>query len=140
MYAALAAIQRARAAERLYLRGAPPRVVVDLARVRLSGKDKGDPAARTPRASPDGTRTFQLQRLAHAIALLPRDGAAAVDSLIVLRLAVAAARPAAASALEAAIADLRSARDATASLLRARRALDDAMIARDSLPAWGGVR
>ncbi|MFN8670430.1 MAG: hypothetical protein U0164_24850 [Gemmatimonadaceae bacterium] len=140
MYAALAAIQRARAAERLYLRGAPPRVVVDLARVRLAGKDKGDPAARTPRLSPDGARAPQLQRFARALALLPRDGAAAVDSLIVLRLAVADARPTAAAALEAAIADLRSARDATAALLRARRALDDAMVARDSLPAWGGVR
>ncbi|MCC6930600.1 MAG: hypothetical protein IT359_16550 [Gemmatimonadaceae bacterium] len=140
MYAALAAIQRARAAERLYLRGAPPRVVVDLARVRLAGKGTGDPSPRTPRAASAGSRRPQLQRFARALALLPNDGAAAVDSLIILRLAVADARPAAASALEAAIAELRSARDATASLLRARRALDDAMVTGDSIPPWGGVR
>ena len=35
---ALAAIQRARNAERLYLRGKAPTVIVDIAKVRLAGK------------------------------------------------------------------------------------------------------
>src|SRR5690606_397328 len=41
MERAIAALQAARAAERIYLRGRPATVVVDLARVRLSGKDEG---------------------------------------------------------------------------------------------------
>ncbi len=140
MYVALRAIQRARAAERLYLRGTPPRVVVDLAKVRLQGKDKGTPSARTPRVATDAMRAPLLARFARAIDVLARDASSGVDSLIVLRLAVADRLPAAASALEGAIGDVRASRDATASLLRARRALDDALVIRDSLPAWGNVR
>ena len=52
----------ARSAERLYLRGTPPRVVVDLARVRLTGKDKGTPGARTPRLATDAARRPLLER------------------------------------------------------------------------------
>lgn len=140
MYVALRAIQRARAAERLYLRGTPPRVVVDLAKVRLQGKDKGTPSARTPRVAADANRAPLLARFARAIDVLARDASAGVDSLIVLRLAVADRLPAAATALEGAIGDVRASRDATASLLRARRALDDALVIRDSLAAWGSVR
>lgn len=140
MYVALAAIQRARAAERLYLRGAPPRVVVDLARVRLAGKERGAPGARTPRAPLDAARAPLLARFARALDALARDAAGGVDSLIVLRLAVADRLPAAAGALEAAIGDLRASRDATASLLRARRTLDEALATRDAIPAWEGAR
>lgn len=140
MYVALAAIQRARAAERLYLRGAPPRVVVDLARVRLAGKERGAPGARTPRAPLDAARAPLLARFAGALDALARDAAGGVDSLIVLRLAVADRLPVAAGALEAAIGDVRASRDATASLLRARRALDEALAMRDSIPAWEGAR
>lgn len=140
MYAALAAIQRARAAERLYLRGAPPRVVVDLARVRLAGKERGAPAGRSPRPRLDEARAPLLARFGRALDALGRDAAAGVDSLLVLRLAVADRMPAAASALEAAIGDLRASRDATSSLVRARRALDDALVSRDALPPWGGAR
>ena len=46
MKRAIEALQRARAAERIYLRGRPPRVVIDLARVRGTGKDEGAPASR----------------------------------------------------------------------------------------------
>jgi hypothetical protein len=140
MYVALAAIQRARAAERIYLRGAPPRVVVDLAKVRLQGKDKGAPSARTPRLALDASRAAVLARFGRALDVLERDATAGVDSLIVLRLAVADRRPLAAEALEQAVTALRGSRDATDALLRARRALDDALVARDSLDAWGSVR
>ena len=137
MYVALAAIQRARAAERLYLRGAPPRVVVDLARVRLAGTERGVPGARTPRARLDAARAPLVARFGRALDALERNPAAGVDSLIVLRLAVADRLPAAAGALEAAIGALRASGDATSLLLRARRALDDAPVARDDIPAWG---
>lgn len=139
MYRALAAIQRARAAERLYLRGAPPRVVVDLARVRLQGKDTGTPAARLARPARDSARGPLLARFGRAVDALatPASAGAGIDSLIVLRLAVADRLPAAAQALEAAIGALRASRVATEELRRARRALDDALVAGDSLPAWG---
>ena len=140
MYIALAAIQRARAAERLYLRGAPPRVVVDLARVRLQGKEPGSPGARSPRQPIDLARAGALARFGAALDELTRDPAAGVDSLIVLRLAVAERLPAAAAALEGAIAAVRASRNATDALRRARRALDDGLVATDTLPAWGGAR
>jgi hypothetical protein len=49
MRAALAAIQRARSAERIYLRGKPPVVVIDVAKVRLAGKDQGQSNVRAVR-------------------------------------------------------------------------------------------
>ena len=140
MYAALAAIQRARAAERLYLRGAPARVVVDLARVRLQGREKGSPGERTPRQPLDPARALVLARYGRALELLARDPSSGIDSLIVLRLAVAERRPVAARALEVAIGELRTSRDATAALRRVRRALEDALVAGDALGAWGTVR
>ncbi len=137
MYLALAAIQRARAAERLYLRGAPPRVVVDLAKVRMQGKDKGTPNARQPRAALDPYRGAMLRRFAAALDVLESSPVAGVDSLLVLRLAVADRNAQAASALERAIDALRTSRDATAALLGARRALDDDFASADSLARWG---
>ncbi|MEP7380405.1 MAG: hypothetical protein ABI910_01895 [Gemmatimonadota bacterium] len=140
MYAALAAIQRARTAERLYLRGAPPRVVVDLARIRMQGKDKGTPDLRRPRAPLDPFHREALRRFAAALTTLEQTPTAGVDSLIVLRLAVADRRPAAATALEGAITELRASRDATALLLLVRRALDDDIVSVDTLSRWGSVR
>jgi hypothetical protein len=142
MYAALAAIQRARAAERLYLRGAPAPVVVDLTKVRLQGKDKGDPGRRTPRSTLDEGRRQALQRFAQAIELLVPDAGRTrgIDSLLVLRLDVAAYDAAAAGALEGAIDALRAGRDATQSLIQARRLIDRNFVARDSLGGWGTVR
>lgn len=137
MYLALAAIQRARAAERLYLRGAPPRVVVDLAKVRMQGKDKGSPAARQRRAPLDPYRGALVRRFAAALDVLEASPGGGIDSLLVLRLAVADRNPRAASALERAITALRGSRDATAALLGARRALDDDFASADSLARWG---
>ena len=140
MYRALAAIQRARSAERLYLRGTPPRIVIDLQRVRMQGKERGAPVSRSPRLPLDTARDVVLARFGTVIAALVRDPRGGVDSLIVLRLAVVERHPAAASALESATDELRAGRDATASLLRARRALDGGLMVHDVLPAWGGVR
>lgn len=142
MRAALDAIQRARAAERLYLRGRAPRVVIDEARVRLAGKrDEMAPGARNPRAS--GLNELLLQR-ARFSAVLQQLGAedagatrAAMDTLMVLRIDVLAENPSLAAALATALADLRSGRDATSALLLARRALDGAPT-RGRHPAWSG--
>ena len=137
MYAALAAIQKARAAERLYLRGIPPRVVIDLARVRLQGKEHGSDAVRTARKPIDTERRTALDRL-HA-ALASGQGSAAADSLLLIRLSLVGQWPAAAQTFDALIADLRAGRDATSSLLAVRRALDATTSVRDSLLSWGHI-
>jgi hypothetical protein len=124
MYAALAAIQRARQAERIYLRGKPPKVVVDLARVRMSGKDKGTGSTRTPRPPLDPRRAARVARFLNAAAMLDSAPAAAIDTLLVLRVDALDADPPAARALGAALAELRAGRDATGALVRARRALE----------------
>ncbi len=127
MRAALAAIQKARAAERLYLRGRPPKVVLDINRIRLQGKREGvDPVARGPRASALAATRARQARFDAALALLSRgaDGAAAaVDTLTMLRVDVLVGEPGLAAALGAAIEDLRAGRDATATLRAARREL-----------------
>jgi hypothetical protein len=125
MRAALAAIQKARAAERLYLRGRPPKIVLDIGRIRLSGKREGiDPAARGPRSSAVAALLARQERFHTALALLGGDSAsAAVDSLMLLRVDALVDQPALSAALATAIDDLRAGRDATATLQSARRAL-----------------
>ena len=138
MYAALAAIQRARTTERLYLRSRPTVAAVDIARVRLQGTETGTPSDRRPRAA-DPLRRAALDRFAAALALLPRDAGAAADSLLLLRLELVGSDRAAASAVGDAAAALRSGREATAALLAARRALEGGVAVIDSLGAWSRV-
>ena len=139
MKAALAAIQRARAAERLYLRGRPPKIVLDIARIRLSGRKDGiDPAPRSSRASAVAATLARQARFSSALVLLSRDSAAAaIDSLTLLRVDALTEQPVVAAALSAAISDLRAGRDATASLRSARRALTGAPQAGAS-SRWSG--
>ncbi|MEX2179607.1 MAG: hypothetical protein WD801_12905 [Gemmatimonadaceae bacterium] len=76
MRVALEAIQRARAAERLYLRGRPPNIVIDLPRVRLSGKREGiDPGGRGQRSSAVAPALARRERFLTAIDLLTSDPA-----------------------------------------------------------------
>ncbi|MBU6365387.1 MAG: hypothetical protein KJT01_04195, partial [Gemmatimonadetes bacterium] len=77
MRRALAAIERARAAERVYLRGRPPTVIVDVARVRLAGRERGQTAARTPREALAPVDARRAARLVAAAVLAARDAAAA---------------------------------------------------------------
>ena len=80
MRLALAALQRARQAERIYLRGRPPAVVVDVARARLQGKTHGEDNARTPRPPTDRPRRSARSALERALRLLAAErsrGAAA---------------------------------------------------------------
>ena len=139
MYAALAAIQRARAAERLYLRGKTPTVVLDLAKIRLAGARDGVAAApRSPRTPLDALGG-SAARLDAALRQLTTTPAAAVDSLLILRAAVLGDAPALAVALGTAIDSLRAGRDATAVLLQARRLVSPAPVATVGLPAWSGA-
>lgn len=141
MRRALAAIERARQAERLYLRGRPPQVVIDVAKIRLTGKDKGAPSLRSPHASVDSSRVALDARLLRAAELNTRSTAALLDSLLVLRIDALPVAPAFATALSDAVAAVRrnDGAAATLALERARRALDGAPMARDSLSRWGLV-
>ena len=139
MYAALSAIQRARQAERIYLRGRPATVVVDIAKVRLAGKRDGvAPAARTPRTADDAATARRAARFDAAFERLVADQPGAVDSLLVLRSELLTDAPRVAAPLGLAIDALRRGRDATAPLVQARRALLGASEARVGLSAWGG--
>ena len=139
MRRALDAIQRARQAERIYLRGRAPAVVVDLARVRLTGKETGTDATRSPRAPADPAAARRAERLAAAMTLAGSDPAAAVDSLVMLRVESLDVAPGFAAALGSAIDALRERRDASALLARVRRAAEGSLRVGTGLGAWSGV-
>lgn len=136
MRQALEAIERARAASRLYLRGRPPVVIIDLAKVRMTGKDVGAPGVRAVRAPLPVPAIAREARLLSAAALTTTNSAAARDSLAVLRLESLKDAPAFAEALSAVLdAFARGAgADVTAPFLRARRALGG--VARVPSVAW----
>ena len=122
MRLALAAIQRARNAERLYLRGKAPVVIVDVNKVRLAGKrDDATSSARLPRAALDSSSERRAQRFDEALNLLATNPSAAIDSLLALRVDALESAPAFAAALAPAIGALRAGHDATDDLVRARR-------------------
>ncbi len=137
MQHAIEALQRARAAERIYLRGRPPRVVVDLNRVRLAGKDEARPEARVPRAAMDPARAARLARFDLALGVVARDPAAAADSLLLIRVSLPNEERAAALTLDAAAIALRKGGEVTMQLVAARRALVQDPPRRAPLSAWG---
>lgn len=137
MERAIAALQRARAAERVYLRGRPPDVVVDLARVRLAGKNEGDPTTRSARPNADPLRAERLARFDAALGVVSTDAAAAADSLLLLRVTLPDEERAAILALDAAATALRRGGDVTLALANARRALVAQPPRRSALAGWG---
>jgi len=143
MRRALAAIEKARQAERLYLRGRAPQVVIDIDKARLKGKDKGSSSTRPGGAFTAGDSAAHAleSRFVRAIELTPRNASAAIDSLSLLRIDALADNPSFAATLIPAIDALRRGRgaDATAALARARRSLAGPSISRDSIARWGGV-
>jgi hypothetical protein len=138
MYAALAAIERARQAERVYLRGRPAPVVVDVNRARLAGKrDAFPPAPRTPLSA--GTSQNPAHRFARALVLLERDRQSAIDSLMLLRVELLDSSPGGAASLGPVVAALREGTDVASALARARAVLAGAPRSRDALQRWGGA-
>jgi hypothetical protein len=138
MRIALKALDRARLANRLYLRGIPPRVVVDIARVRMSGKDKGSASTRTPRTPQDSLRANLERRFSDAVELIPSKAQEAVRAFTLMQVEALSVSPQVASALGEAIDAFRKGRNATLPLLRARRALAGDPSGAAGLPAWSG--
>jgi hypothetical protein len=141
MRRALEAIERARKAERLYLRGAPPAVVIDVSKARLKGKDKGSSSVRRPLSPADSAAHSRLLRFANVIELVQRDQRAAIDSLLILRIDALSDEPRFASALSDAADAMRRGKavEAADALTRARRVLAGPPLARDSLARWNIV-
>lgn len=127
MKRALDAIERSRTASRIYLRGRPPVVVIDLAKVRLTGKDTGATSRRPVRTAVDNRaaqRDGRIVLIATMLAAADSSGAviqAARDSLALLRADVLQDSPALADAIKAILDGLGQHRDLTALFLRARR-------------------
>ena len=139
MRAALAAIQRARDAERVYLRGKSPVVILDIAKVRLAGKrDDASSSTLQPRAALDSTAERRAMRFDDALDRLSSDPRAAIDSLLALRVDALTSAPPLAAALVPAIDALRSGHDATAALVGARRLAAGATVEQSDSP-WGAA-
>lgn len=137
MRVALAALDRARLANRLYLRGAPPKIVVNLERVRLTGKERGSSSVRTPRSFADSARVRLSERFYSMLELIEAEPARAMTELALMRVEALQALPDFASALGEVTNAIRGGRDATLALLRARRALNGPPDVRP-LSSWSG--
>ncbi|MDP9203740.1 MAG: DUF4175 domain-containing protein [Gemmatimonadota bacterium] len=138
MRVALKALDRARLANRLYLRGVPPKIIVNLQRVRLTGKEKGSSSNRTPRSFADSARVRLSARFNAVLEMIEKQPARAMTELALMRVEALPSLPEFAAALGEATDAIRAGRDATLPLLRARRALDGRPEATPGLPSWSG--
>ena len=138
MRIALAAIQRARQAERIYLRGKPSTVIVDIAKARLAGKDKGVTSIREPRLVIDPVVRRRSATFERVTALITRDPDAAADSLLVMRVDALGDAPQLAAVLDEAARALRNRDNATIPLVwaRVRRALGGSPEQRAGVASW----
>ena len=138
MRVALKALDRARLANRMYLRGLPPKVIVDIARVRMTGKEKGLTNVRTPLTAADSARSRIEKSFEAAIGMLESRPADAIRAFTLVQVEALSSSPAFASAVGEAVDAMRKGRDATLPLLRARRALSGDPVSQPGLPAWSG--
>ncbi len=138
MRVALKALDRVRLANRLYLRGMPPKVIVDIARVRMTGREKGSGNVRTPRSPADSSRLELERRFSEAIELISRQPSNAVRAFALLQVEALSTSPSFAVALGETIDAFRRGRDATLPLVRARRALSGEPAGAPGLPVWSG--
>ncbi|MEO7216849.1 MAG: hypothetical protein ABI026_01525, partial [Gemmatimonadaceae bacterium] len=123
MTTAAHALDRARLANRLYLRGRPPRLIVDIGKVRLTGKDKGASSRSTVQRQRSDTATMRLSRsLDVALTIARTDPARFVDALIRLRAESSSIDSSFSASIGDAVDSLRTGKAATEPLVRARRA------------------
>jgi hypothetical protein len=138
MKRALAAIQRARSAERIYLRGTPPAAVIDLVKIRMIGTDSAKFEARRALSALPAADRRLAERVLRALASLSARDASALDSLRLVRLDALGQAPQLAAAVGDAIDALVGGRDATDALLRARRLALTPWRARGGASLWSG--
>lgn len=133
MRAAAAALDRARLANRYYLRSGSPRVVVDVPRVRLQGTDKGASATRRPHPALMARQEI-ARDFARAAAIV--DANSAANELSLVRVRALGELPGFAAALEPVIDALRRGRDSREAMAAARVELDRADDTVTGAPAW----
>jgi hypothetical protein len=141
MRIAMAAIERARLAERIYLRGRTKTPIVDIPKVRLSGKDKGKASVREARVPVDPRMRRRSETFERVTALMSTNPDAAADSLLLMRVDALTDAPVLATTLDEAARALRK-RDSTAIALawtRVRRALNGAPVQRPGVSNWLGA-
>lgn len=138
MYRALKALERVRSADRLYLRGILPKLVVDVEKIRLKGTDQPAVGAREPRPPVADPRMSLRARVESAVTLLRRGGDVR-DSLVVIRVDALGQAPAAAAHLATAIEALRAGRDPLPAIRSARRVLLRETDASPAVPVWRGA-
>ncbi len=141
MRIALAAIQRARTAERIYLRGKPSVVIVDIAKARLSGKDKGVSSISEPRVPLDPVVRRRSATFEHVSAMIASNPDAAADSLLLMRVDALGNAPQLAAALDDAARALRKHDNAAIPLawMRVRRSLGGAPEQHSGITSWQGA-
>ncbi len=139
LWTALRALQKYAWAERYYLRGRGGDVLVDLARVRLTGSDTGHARPRTPRELADTMRARMREAFVDAVGQLTGAPDSARERLALLQVEALRAEPALAAALGEAIAALQAGADPSRPLQRARRVLDGPAAVSDTLPRWTGA-
>ncbi len=141
MRIALAAIQKARQAERIYLRGRPSTEIVDVAKARLAGKDKGVTSTREVRTVVDPIVRRRSATFERVTALIARNPDAAADSLLLMRVDALSDAPQLAAALDDAAQALRRRDQAAIPRMwtRVRRALGGAPEQRASVTPWLGT-
>ena len=145
MTRALHALDRARLADRLYLRGRPPRVIVNVEKVRLTAKEKGVSNSVVGQRSRADTALAKLDRsLDSALTIAQSSPDHFADALVRLRAQAVSLDTAFATALGDAVDAFRAGKDMTPALVRARRALLGApRTGNAGVPwsgAWSGVR
>jgi hypothetical protein len=141
MRIALAAIEKARQAERIYLRGKPSTAIVDVAKARLAGKDKGVASIREPRPVVDPIIRRRSATFERVTSLMARDPDAAADSLLLMRVDALGDAPTLAAALDDAARALRKRDNASIELvwIRVRRALGGQPVQRAGVSVWEGA-
>jgi hypothetical protein len=139
MKRALEAIERSRAASRIYLRGKPPQVIVDIGKVRLTGKDTGQVTLRSARAALDARAADRDTRLVRAASQVTTNTMAARDSVALLRVEALGDAPAFAAALSRVLAAMDRGGDATDVFVEARRVLGNVLRTRTTSWSRGVV-
>lgn len=145
MNRAARALDRARLADRLYLRGRAPRLVVNIEKVRLTAKEKGlSNAITAPRTRADTAVEHLDRSLDAALTTAGSDPSHFMDALVRLRAEATPIDTAFANAIGVAVDAFRTGADMTPALVRAKRALLG--VPRSGNPAvpwsgaWSGVK
>lgn len=138
MLRAIAALDRARRADRLYLRGRTPRLVVDVARVRLSAAEKGHASLATARTRADTVRGRAAAGFDAALDVASAGAGRFADALVRLQAGTARDAPPFAAAIGAAADAVRRGADPAPALARARVALFGAPVRGSARVPWTG--